>query len=165
MSSTVVALPSVIALRSQYDNTLLRYVKEEGEVKGFVKFHGEEIGSEEDAKFEVHKSENGNGLVHIRSCYSNKYLVLNQNNNWTVAEAEYSEEDQSKRSCTLLRPTSVDGDPRRIRLTNVHVENNLCLWRAGEPYYGCVYVGYSNPDASSCDVFNVIEEESVIIPY
>ncbi|XP_074378583.1 uncharacterized protein LOC141720127 [Apium graveolens] len=162
MSPTVVALPSLIELRSQYDNTLMRYVKEEGEVKRFVKFHGEQVGSA-DAKFEVQSSTNGNGLVHIRSCYNNKYLVLNENNNWFAAKAEKPEEDQFKRSCTLLRPTSVDGDPKKIRLTNVHLENYLCLSRAAAPYYGCVLAGCSDPDASSCDVFHVIDWQSLVL--
>ncbi|KAK1392475.1 hypothetical protein POM88_011531 [Heracleum sosnowskyi] len=161
MSPPVVALPRVIELRSQFDKTLLRYVKEEGEVKGFVHFRGEQVGSA-DAKFEVHSSGNGNGLVHIRSCYNNKFLVLNNDNNWIAAEAEKPEEDQSMRSCTLLRPTSVDGDPKKIRLTNVHLENNICLWQAAAPYYGCVLANYSDPDASSCDVFNVIDWQSLV---
>ncbi|KAL8128132.1 uncharacterized protein LOC141720124 [Apium graveolens] len=161
MSHTVVALPRLIELRSQYDNTLLRYVKEEGEVKGFVQFRGEQVGSA-DAKFEVQSSTNGNGLVHLRSCYNNKYLVLNENNNWIAAKAEKPEEDQSKRSCTLLRPTSVIGDPKKIRLTNVHLENYLCLWRAAAPYYGCVLAGGSGTDASYCDIFNVIDWQAMV---
>ncbi|XP_074333995.1 uncharacterized protein LOC141671614 [Apium graveolens] len=98
MSPTVVALPRLMELRSQYDNTLLRYVKEDGEVKGFVQFRGEQVGSA-DAKFEVQSSTNGNGLVHIRSC---------------------------------------------------------------APYYGCVLAGYSDPDASYCDIFNAIDWQSLV---
>ncbi|KAL8127603.1 uncharacterized protein LOC141717276 [Apium graveolens] len=160
MSLTVVGLPRLIEVRSQCDNTLLRYVKEEGEVKGFVQFRGEQVGSA-DAKFEVHSSESGNGLVHIRSCYNNKYLVLDKNN-WIAAKAEKPEEDQSKRSCTLFRPTSVDGDPKKMRITHVHLGNYLCLWRTAAPYNGCVMARYSNPDASSCDVFNVIDWQSLV---
>ncbi|KAL6548461.1 hypothetical protein OROGR_008882 [Orobanche gracilis] len=177
---SVVALPRLIELRSVYNKKLLRIAKEyeEGVVKlekGFVEFSGEHSGSA-DAKFEVHSSSVGNGLVHIRSCYNNKYLRVSDDNNWTVAKAEKTEEDQSKRSCTLLRPTTTiatteDGNSgTTIRLTNVHLENNLCLWQeeaannddkptaaAGE---GGVVTSNSDPDTSLCDVFDVIDLQS-----
>ncbi|KAL8128138.1 uncharacterized protein LOC141720120 [Apium graveolens] len=162
MSPTVVTLPSFIVLRSQFNNTLLRYVKEEVDIKGWLQFHGEHVSSPE-AKFEVHKSGNGNGLVHIRSCYNNKYLVmLNKHSPWIVAKAEKPEEDQSKFSCTLLRPYSVDWDPTKIRLTHVYLNKNLAFWEAAAPHYGCVYAGSPTENASEFTLLNVIDWETLV---
>lgn len=163
MSKTTVALPSLVALRSHENKKLMQYVKEEGETKGFVNFRGEHEGSQE-ALFEVHGSRTGHGLVHIRCSYNNRYLVLNKDNCWIAATAVKPEEDQSKRSCTLLRPTSVNGNPKTIRLTNVYNENYLCMWRAAEPYYACVLAYNSVPDKDFCDVYNVIDMSPVQLP-
>ena len=162
MSQQVVALPRFVEFRSQNSNKLLRYVKEDGAVKGYVQFYGDFVGSA-DAKFEVHRSTTVNGLVHIRSCYNNKFLqVLDKAPNLLAAKADKPDEDQSSRSCTLLRPTSVNGNPKTIRLTHVNLKLNLCFWR-GDPYYACVIAYYSDPDAGSCDVFNVIDWQSLVI--
>ncbi|WOG85675.1 hypothetical protein DCAR_0104866 [Daucus carota subsp. sativus] len=164
MSQQVVALPRFVEFRSQNSNKLLRYVKEDGAVKGYVQFYGDFVGSA-DAKFEVHRSTTVNGLVHIRSCYNNKFLqVLDKAPNLLAAKADKPDEDQSSRSCTLLRPTSVNGNPKTIRLTHVNLKLNLCLWRGTDPaYYACVAAYYSDPDAGSCDVFNVIDWQSLVI--
>lgn len=162
--SQVVVLPRLVEFRSKYaySKYLLRYVKEEGQKKGLVQFSGEDVGSA-DAKFEVEKSESGDGSVHIRSCYNNKYLQLVDNDNWIAPRAEKPDEDRSKRSCTLFRPTSVGGDSRTIRLTNVYLGTYLFMWRTASPYYGCVYSCNSNPEADSCDVFSVIDWQSLVL--
>ena len=46
MSELVVELPRFVELRSQYSNKLLKYVKKEGEVKGFVQFSGDHVGAQ-----------------------------------------------------------------------------------------------------------------------
>lgn len=92
-------------------------------MKGCVEFSGEHV-LDTDAEFEIHRSETYKGLVHIRSCHNNKYLVLVEEYNWIVAKAEKPEEDQSMRSYTLLRPTPVDMNLQKIRPTNVRL---MCL--------------------------------------
>nr|XP_043615783.1 uncharacterized protein LOC122587680 [Erigeron canadensis] len=69
---------------------------------GFLKFDGQEIFCPR-VRFAVEASET-TGLVHIRSCYNNKYLVTKQidNNLLIVACAKKPEEDVSKDSSTHL---------------------------------------------------------------
>nr|XP_043614603.1 uncharacterized protein LOC122586683 [Erigeron canadensis] len=75
---------------------------------GFVKFNEENIWSPR-TKFAAEPAETGEDgakLVHIRSCYNNKYLATQQigNNLWIVAFAKKPEEDRTKASCTLFEP-------------------------------------------------------------
>ncbi|CAL5352415.1 unnamed protein product [Camellia sinensis] len=73
-----IPLPRFAVLKSNYNDKYLRYVHEEdGEMHGFVQFSGEEIVSPY-TKYESEMAKStryGKGLVHIRCCYNNKYLV------------------------------------------------------------------------------------------
>ncbi|XP_076931207.1 uncharacterized protein LOC143596274 [Bidens hawaiensis] len=94
---------------------------------GFVKFEEEQIWSPR-VKFAVEQAQTGDGrLVHIRSCYNNKYLVANliQTNNWLVADADKPEEDTSKASCTLFEPYVLAWDTG-VRLRHVRLRNPAC---------------------------------------
>ncbi|KAI3822942.1 hypothetical protein L1987_10543 [Smallanthus sonchifolius] len=96
---------------------------------GFVKFDEEQIWSPR-VKFAVEQAESGDGrLVHIRSCYNNKYLVTNliQTNLWLVASAEKPEEDTSKASCTLFEPHAFLGETN-VRLRHIHTRNPASYW-------------------------------------
>ncbi|OMO73391.1 Aerolysin/hemolysin/leukocidin toxin [Corchorus olitorius] len=83
------------------------------------------------AKFEVETC-GTNGLVHIRSCRNNKYLVrtrihdpsmdaaAEQEEHWIIAAtAKKAEEDQTKECCTLFRPICVSLEENTVRLKHV----------------------------------------------
>ncbi|KAL8154799.1 uncharacterized protein LOC141708553 [Apium graveolens] len=155
-----VFLPKFILLKSRFSPNLLGCVKGNPDsIKDYVKFYAERVGMLE-AKFEVHRSATGNGMVHIRNCYNNRYLVLNDTNDAVVAKAETTEEDQSKRSCTLFRPT---GNANSTRLINVHLGKNVSFWRTTGLYEGCLLAQYTSNAADLSDVFNVIDWESLVI--
>ncbi|MBA0855334.1 hypothetical protein Goshw_012139, partial [Gossypium schwendimanii] len=67
------------------------------------------------AKFEVVEACSKDGMVHIRSCKSNKYLERTENSSitggsayWIIATADKPVEDESKVSCTLFKLIPVD---------------------------------------------------------
>ncbi|XP_021905328.1 uncharacterized protein LOC110820206 [Carica papaya] len=101
------ALPKFIVLKSKYNNQYLRYVQDDSQVHSFLQFSGENVVSPF-TKLEV-VSAKIEGLVHLKCCYNNRYLVRwSPNHWWLVGAADEPEEDQSKWSCTLFKPSSVD---------------------------------------------------------
>lgn len=78
-------------------------------------------------KFAMDVSESIPDLVHLRSCYNNKYLVRNASDgDWIVVAGNEVEEDQSKWSCTFFKFISleVDGESNTnvvVRLQ--HIQN------------------------------------------
>ncbi|KAL8128139.1 uncharacterized protein LOC141721733 [Apium graveolens] len=162
MSQTIVALPRFIQLRSEYNHKFL-LVKEGAQE--YVKFEGENLSSPE-AKFEVHSSKNGNGLVHIRSCYNNKYLGFKERGFGMIAAGEEKPNEyvKSRNPCTLLRPYSVDGDLKNIRLTHLRFDLDLCFSKSRDAYfYGCVEL--TDKKESFFTLFSVIAwEPQVILP-
>ncbi|CAK9327296.1 unnamed protein product [Citrullus colocynthis] len=104
-------LPKFIGLKSNYKNKYyLRYIHEDCEVHGLLKFSSDTAVSGY-AKFGVEEAKMGNGLVHIRSVYNNKYWVpWSTHHHWIAANADEPNEDISKWSCTLFEPILVNGD-------------------------------------------------------
>ncbi|XP_074342685.1 uncharacterized protein LOC141680326 [Apium graveolens] len=87
-------------------------------------------------------------------------MVLNDTNDAVVAKAETTEEDQSKRSCMMFRPT---GNANSTLLINVHLGKNVSFWRTTGLYEGCLLAQYSSNIVDLSDVFNVIDWESLVI--
>ncbi|KAI9114210.1 hypothetical protein K1719_014860 [Acacia pycnantha] len=157
------SLPRFVVLKSNYNNKYLRYIHEDVQVYRFLQFSGEEVVSPY-AKFEVEMAKSGNGLVHIRCCYNNKYWVRwTENHWWIVAGADEPEEDQSKWSCTLFKPIYVDANAKKVRFLHVQLKHYACLWRTAAPYASCLYAGSENPDKDSCDVYTIIDCKSLLI--
>uniref|UniRef100_A0A5B6Z2I7 Agglutinin domain-containing protein n=1 Tax=Davidia involucrata TaxID=16924 RepID=A0A5B6Z2I7_DAVIN len=155
------ALPRFVVLKSKYNDKYLSYIKEDVQVHGFLRFSGEEVVSPY-AKYEVEPAKSGNGLVHIRCCYNNKYWVRwSQNHWWIVAGADEPEEDQSKWSCTLFKPVYVDATTVRFR--HVQLGHYACLWRTGDAFDSCSFAGSEAPDKDQCDVCTFIDWESLLI--
>ncbi|KAK4275747.1 hypothetical protein QN277_018778 [Acacia crassicarpa] len=157
------SLPRFVVLKSNYNKKYLHYIQEDVQVHGFLKFSEEEVVSPY-AKFEVEMAKSGNGLVHIRCCYNNKYWVRwTQNHWWIVAGADEREEDQSKWSCTLFKPIYVDADAKTVRFLHVQLGHYACLWRTAAPFASCLFAASENPDKDSCDVCTIIDWESILI--
>ncbi|KAM7472626.1 hypothetical protein LguiA_010809 [Lonicera macranthoides] len=157
------ALPKIFVLKSKYNNKYLQYVKEDVEVHGFNKLSGENLLSPY-AKYEVEMAKTGDGLVHIKSCYNNKYFVRWSTHHWwIVAGADEPEEDKSKWSCTLFEILPMDG--KMIRFRHVQLGHYACLWRLGSEnvYDSCLFAGGEGIDKDQCDVFTVIDWESLCI--
>ncbi|KAK9950689.1 hypothetical protein M0R45_006164 [Rubus argutus] len=71
----VAMVPRFVALKLMYNRKYLSITENDPRLPAwFLKCNGEEVVSPL-AKFEVEMANNENGLVHIRCCYNNKYLV------------------------------------------------------------------------------------------
>lgn len=116
--------------------------------------------------FKVETAESGDGrLVHIRCCYNNKYLARwSPDHWWIVAEADEPQENRSKWSCTLFEPLFVDDedDAKTVRFRHVQLNHYACLWRAAAPHTSCLFAGSEETDKDGCDVYTIIDFESVI---
>ncbi|KAL2892255.1 KAT8 regulatory NSL complex subunit 1-like protein [Bienertia sinuspersici] len=147
-------LPRYIALGK--GGKYLQYVWEEGELHSRMQLSSDRLVSEDRSitKLEIVKSETsiqGLTLVHIRSCYNNKFLVLSSEvENWIVAGADEPEEDRFKWSCTLFMLGGI--------------KNVLSLFLlAGRAVYGvqidetekCL-IGVRNSAAAELDIANLV---------
>ncbi|KAK4254501.1 hypothetical protein QN277_009878 [Acacia crassicarpa] len=163
------SLPRFVVLKSNYNNKYLRYIHEDVQVHGFLQFSGEEVVSPY-AKFEVEVANSGHGHVHIRCCYNNKYWVRRRpqepdeaDKQWIVAGADEPEEGPSKWSCTLFKPIDVDADAKTVRFSHVRLGHYACLGRNDAPFDSCLFASLENPIKDSCDVFTIIDWESLLI--
>ncbi|KAK4254502.1 hypothetical protein QN277_009879 [Acacia crassicarpa] len=163
------SLPRFVVLKSNYNNKYLRYIHEDVQVHGFLQFSGEEVVSPY-AKFEVEVANSGHGHVHIRCCYNNKYWVRRRpqepdeaDKQWIVAGADEPEEGPSKWSCTLFKPIDVDADAKTVRFSHVRLGHFACLGRNDAPFDSCLFASSENPIKDSCDVFTIIDWESLLI--
>ncbi|XP_034217565.1 uncharacterized protein LOC117629171 [Prunus dulcis] len=152
--------PGFLALKSETNNRYLRYIHQDIEgVHGILQFSGEEVLSPY-AKFQVEVEEpatinnNNRRLVHIRSCYNNKYWRrADQNSRWIVAGADERKADQNLWSCTLFEPIKNDIDSSQIRLRHVHSGHYLKI----SPTNECLFI------SQNFDVFTVIDWNALVI--
>lgn len=152
----------LVVLKSKYNSKYLEYVKDEGQVQGYVRCSGEDVHSPL-SKFEVERTDSDSKVVHLRCCYNNKYLVAStQQSKYIVAEADKPEEDQSKSSCTLFQIIPFGDD---YRFKHVNSGNYAVLMRLGDndPKKNCLYAGWADPNADLCDVFTVIDWKSLVV--
>ncbi|GAB2290928.1 hypothetical protein Dimus_025188 [Dionaea muscipula] len=171
-SSPVIALPRFIMLKANNYDRFLRVVAGDGaaaEAKGHVQFTAD-TGVHPQAKFAVEAStEAGNrGLVHIRSCYTNRYLAReSQDSSWIKAWSPVKDEvDQTHWACTLFEPIRAEQDDDAngrsfIRLRHVQEGSFVSLTRTGSPVE--LDWGVSTVNNSLQDVFRVTDWESVLI--
>lgn len=155
-------LPTIVCFKSTYNNKYLRYRTDDVQAHGLFQFAGEKV-MDPYAQFEVIKARTGDGLVHLKSRYANKYLVrLSPNHYWITASADAPDEDQCKWTCTLFRPIQVNKcDSTTIRLVHVQLGHYACLWRTSAPFDSCLFAGSKTIDKDSCDVIKVVDWERV----
>ncbi|GAB2302872.1 hypothetical protein Dimus_036866 [Dionaea muscipula] len=171
-SSPVIALPRFIMLKANNYDKFLRVVAGEGaaaEAKGHVQFTAD-TGVDPGAKFAVEAStEAGNrGLVHIRSCFTNRYLAReSQDSSWIKAWSPVKDEvDKTHWACTLFEPIRAEQDDDAsgrsfIRLRHVQQGSFVSLTRTASPAE--LDWGVSTVNNSLQDVFRVTDWESVLI--
>ncbi|XP_022719722.1 uncharacterized protein LOC111277569 [Durio zibethinus] len=163
------ALPRYIVHRS-IQNDYLGYIHEDGQAYGYLSFMETKAVSPF-RRFQV-EAASKDGLVYIRSCPNNKYWERTQNLSitwnsdeeyWITATANKPDEDQSKESCTLFKPICVDPGTNTIRIMQVQSGFYLCLWHTDPPFTRSVLSNYDSYDKNSCDLFTVIDWESLLI--
>ncbi|KAH9624245.1 hypothetical protein KSS87_023390 [Heliosperma pusillum] len=74
------ALPTIVCLKSLNNKKYLRYRDEEVQTHGLVQFSGDKV-MDPLAQFEVVAASIGGGLVHIKSRYTDKFLVSDEPKN------------------------------------------------------------------------------------
>ncbi|XP_008460197.1 uncharacterized protein LOC103499082 [Cucumis melo] len=160
----MVYLPKFAALKSKYNNKYLRYVNEKSSpVRTFLQYSGDEILTPF-TKFEFEKAHSDPSSYHIKCCYNNKYLVSasSSDHHYIVAGADQKQEDKSKWTCTLFRPT-YDNYHQSFRFSHVYLGSHVVLWRFHAPYGECLRAqsSYHTKD-HPCDLNMVINMESLI---
>ncbi|XP_021894263.1 uncharacterized protein LOC110811942 [Carica papaya] len=156
------ALPKFIVLKSKFNNQYLRYVQEDSQVHSFLQFSGENVVSAF-TKLEVVPAQT-EGLVHLKCSYNNRYLVRwSPNHWWLVGAANEPEEDQSKWSCTLFKPSTVDNNQQTFRFLHVQLGHYACLWRLAPPFGNCLLAESASIDKDFSDVCIVIDVESLFV--
>ncbi|XP_071740042.1 uncharacterized protein [Rutidosis leptorrhynchoides] len=167
---TTLLLPRFFILES--GGRYLRVTEASQPSLGLLKFDEEQIWSPR-VKFAVERAETtsvddvGQQLVHIRSCYNNKYweALPDKTTGLISASGKKPEEDRSKVSCTLFEIEPVQGNTGALRLR--FVQN------------GRKYAGRLLPDSTSnvaihdgvtlsamsstLSEFNVINAETLVI--
>ncbi|XP_074303195.1 uncharacterized protein LOC141637611 [Silene latifolia] len=157
------ALPSIVCLRSVYNNKYLRYRNEDVQTHGLLQFSGDKV-MDSFAQFEVVEATDGSGLVHLKSRYTNKFLVRwSPNHYWITASANKPNEDQTNWGCTLFKPSFIlDGDhSKKARLMHVQLGHYASLWRIDAPFDSCLFAGSKDTDKDSCDIVTVIDWSSI----
>ncbi|GAB2300147.1 hypothetical protein Dimus_034188 [Dionaea muscipula] len=152
-TAPVLALPRFIMLKANNYDKFLRVVAGDDQAagagagagagaaaKGYVQFTAD-TGVDPEAKFEVEASkEPGNrGLVHIRSCYNNRYLArASEDSTWIKAWSTGKDEaDKTHWACTLFEPIRAQDDDKNgrsfIRLRHVQLGSFVSLTRTSSP--------------------------------
>ncbi|XP_022723817.1 uncharacterized protein LOC111280668 [Durio zibethinus] len=145
------ALPRFIVLRSDEKNEYLGFIHENGKSDGYLEFSETQAVSPY-AKFEVEMAAGSgkDGLVHIRSCQNNKYWVRTKNLSATEKPGE-----GYWITATASKPEETN--PRsRAHCSSLHLWNPV-------PGDRCVLANYKDFDGNSCDIFTIIDWESLLI--
>ncbi|XP_050233122.1 uncharacterized protein LOC126681619 [Mercurialis annua] len=155
-------LPRFVVLKAKNDK-YLRCVTKQGRSKNLIKGDVEDILNPV-SKFKIERATSNRDLVHIRCCYTNKYLRRGKQPSSPVsATADAVDEDKSKWSCTLFHPLPVDD--KTCRFQHVQSGFNLYQWISADEYNGCLFVAMSADDeeARGCDLFSFTDWESLVV--
>nr|AIU47278.1 amaranthin-like lectin [Linum usitatissimum] len=157
MSGNILALPKQFTLKSKSNGKYLKYVAE-GPQRGLLQFSEDHLFSPY-AKFESEpysKSyETKEELVHLRCFYNNKYWVGNSDH-YISGEADVSEEDRSKPTCTLFKPEFLDDQGHTVRLRHVQLDRYARL-SSPDPSKGYVEMLSAGEQQKQEDMSDVCE--------
>ncbi|XP_074272258.1 uncharacterized protein LOC141596116 isoform X3 [Silene latifolia] len=116
---------SSMALKATQGETPYKYLSviiNDIETQGYLEYSADEVFSP-NAKFAVEYAHDG--LVHIRSCRTNKYWVRSSSEGyWIVAKASEPLDDPSAWNCTLFRMDLISDDNKA---TFYHVQSGTVL--------------------------------------
>ncbi|XP_004305001.1 PREDICTED: uncharacterized protein LOC101297173 [Fragaria vesca subsp. vesca] len=127
MALEIATLPASVALR-RYGGKILQYVHEDVETHGLLVADGDDVMSAL-CKLEVLPARSGNGRVHIRCSYNNKFLALRGEGDSVVAPvAEQPVEDESAWGCTMFVPSYIfHNSNHNVQLLHVQRGRNLFI--------------------------------------
>ncbi|CAN1818621.1 hypothetical protein LINPERHAP1_LOCUS28443 [Linum perenne] len=123
------------------------------------------------SKFEMVKSKAHPTMVHIRCCYSNRYLRRQSDTEWwIVAAANEPEEDQTLWSTTLFQPEFLSDAPLVGLVRLLHVQlGRYAEWydssstsTTADLYSMCIWANSTDPNNNSKVVFQVSDWESLV---
>ncbi|KAK9117092.1 hypothetical protein Sjap_016039 [Stephania japonica] len=111
-------------------------------------------------RFLLEESRKFKGLVHIKSCYNNRYWVRKQSTetgflDTIAAESEKPEEDQSKPSCTLFKPVYAGNEG--------HVCELRCLGSENGALFLTLDRGQLSLSKSPTLLFEIVEWDKMVI--
>ncbi|CAN0843745.1 hypothetical protein LINGRAHAP2_LOCUS4022 [Linum grandiflorum] len=111
-------------------------------------------------KIEVEQSKTDKSLVHLKCCYSNKYLMGHKMYGvlFMSATADTPNEDQKSEACTLFKPMFVPNDPKTVRMLFVQNNCHLMVFYNKEyaPVINGVVCAYVNDGLNNWHHFEVI---------
>nr|AIU47286.1 amaranthin-like lectin [Linum usitatissimum] len=153
-----------------YSGNWGRYVSymsdEGGEFNQILKVSARKVSNPR-SRFEVEPSNVHPTMVHIRSCYDNKYLRRRSEEEWwIVAAADSPNDDQSSWSSTLFQPEFVTSAGLiSVRLLHFQL-GQYAQWydNMSHPYHMCIWAASkdaANPDPTT--LFEVVDWESLVI--
>ncbi|KAJ6837143.1 natterin-3 [Iris pallida] len=123
-----------------------------------IVFSGESHVYSTYAKIGVERGKTNPDLVHLRFCANNRYWARESDGgSWVVASSNQPEEDTSKLSCTLFRPT-ISTTSRGMQVTFHHVQSGRSVRMGSERHYLFV----STP-AGGAQTFGVTDWDSLVI--
>ncbi|CAO2836790.1 unnamed protein product [Amaranthus hypochondriacus] len=155
-------LPVIMCLKSNNNQKYLRYQSDNIQQYGLLQFSADKI-LDPLAQFEVEPSKTYDGLVHIKSRYTNKYLVRwSPNHYWITASANEPDENKSNWACTLFKPLYVEeGNMKKVRLLHVQLGHYTENYTVGGSFVSYLFAESSQIDTGSKDVFHVIDWKSI----
>ncbi|GMJ01762.1 hypothetical protein HRI_003845400 [Hibiscus trionum] len=152
--------PKIISLGFSPKGCYLSYVREGGDIDGYLKFFETNVDSPY-AKFEVEVASADGLSFHIRSPQNNKYWERSKNVSITGNPAEQywiTATADNKEWCTLFKFMPIDPATKTVRVVHVQSGCYLCLWGLANPTFdGCVLADYQVHDHQGFDVFELVE--------
>ncbi|XP_021749067.1 uncharacterized protein LOC110714825 [Chenopodium quinoa] len=151
----IVHLPTYVALKATYGGAPFKYLGVEDD--GKLAYTTNKVVSDR-AKFAVESA--GDGIVHIRSCYNNKYWVRSsESENWIVATSRDAVEDKRAWNCTLFR-ADVSYDGKTVKF--VHIQLGINVGRRDVAWDREMYLCLE-PLATTIDVSAVVDYGTIVI--
>ncbi|XP_030478529.2 uncharacterized protein LOC115695613 [Cannabis sativa] len=176
------ALPNIVIIKSVAMEKYMRCLtgKEEKvgqenreEFKRGVKLQEDKDISSPLIKFQVVTATSNPELVHIRCCYTNKYLVMGTTTtyyDYIQAVAENPIEDQTSNACTLFKPIRATddefkGDTQMYRLLHVRTKRYLIYRMMPDTRNDHLSILSETPRtyAPFFDVFKIMDFGSIVI--
>ncbi|CAN0922292.1 hypothetical protein LINGRAHAP2_LOCUS33006 [Linum grandiflorum] len=161
--ATVAGLPRFVVFRAKFNGKYVHYLTDKTDVHEYYQCMG--VKKDLDrcdplVKIEVVQSKTDKSLVHLKCCYSNKYLMGHKMHGvvFMSATADTPNEDQKSEACTLFKPMFLPNDPKTVRM--LFVQNNCHLMVFYNKEYGPVINGvvcaYVNDGLNNWHHFEVI---------
>ncbi|CAM0943007.1 unnamed protein product [Alopecurus aequalis] len=119
--ASLLKAPACFALRTKHEGKYLQSVHRRSAGGSRIEASADAVAGNARTRFSVEASKEEDDLVHVRSCYNNKYWVPVKDSGgsrWVIGAADEPVEDLTSPSCTLFAPTaSTDQGANCIRFS------------------------------------------------